>query len=231
MPGRAAVSVAWLGRQRYDDALALQRALQSRREAGGEDWLLLLEHEPVFTLGRRFPEPKWRDRGAAEASGIPVVTTERGGDITYHGPGQLVAYAIVDLRAAGIGASDLVAGLEEAAIRTLARYGIAAGRDDRNRGAWAGGRKIAQIGVSVRHGVSMHGLALNVATDASHFALIEACGLADVEATTMTEQLDGDAPSVEEAGRAFAEAFGEVFRRAMRWERFPKTGREHRPNE
>lgn len=207
--------VAWLGRVGYEWALATQRELQERRRAGGQDWLLLLEHDPVFTLGRQHSIPKWRDAQSAEAARIPVVQTERGGDITYHGPGQLVAYVIMDLRSAGIGATDLVWRLEEVAIVTLAAWGIEAGRDARNRGAWIGNRKVAQVGISVRGGVSMHGIALNVATDPAHFALIEACGLPDIEATSMADLLDGPGLEVGAVARVFRDSFGAVFGRLL----------------
>jgi len=212
---RDPVAVAWLGRVGYERALGLQRQLQERRRASGQDWLLMLEHDPVFTLGRQHSIPKWRDAQSASASRIPVVLTERGGDITYHGPGQLVAYVIMDLRAAGIGATDLVWRLEEVAIATLAAWGIEAGRDARNRGAWIGNRKVAQVGISVRGGVSMHGIALNVATDPGHFALIEACGLPDIETTSMADLLGGRRLVVGAVATVFREAFGAVFGRLL----------------
>jgi lipoate-protein ligase B len=211
---REPVALVRLGRREYSEALAIQRALQAARRQGGRDWLLLVEHEPVFTLGRQHGVPKWRAGGATAAAGIPVVQVERGGDITYHGPGQLVAYVVMDLREAGLGAGDLVQRLEETAIRTVARWGIEAGRDPRNRGAWAGGRKIAQVGISVRGGVSMHGIALNVARDAGHFAMIEACGLPGVEVTSMETEL-GRPVTVAEVEESFAATFADVFGRAL----------------
>ncbi|MDZ7727617.1 MAG: lipoyl(octanoyl) transferase LipB [Dehalococcoidia bacterium] len=164
------------GRLPYAHAHAHQAALRDRARESGESWLLLLEHDPVFTLGRAHPEPKLRAAMAViEAEGIEVVPTERGGDITYHGPGQLVAYAILRLRDLGIGPTDLVWMLEECAIATAGEWGIEAGRDGRNRGAWVGDAKLASIGIHVRGGVSMHGMALNVRTNLDHFGLIEPC--------------------------------------------------------
>lgn len=200
-----------LGRRDYNSVHALQRELQESRRPGGRDRLLLVEHEPVFTLGRRHTEPKLRVAAAlVEAAGIPVVQTERGGDITYHGPGQLVAYVIVDLRTWGIGATDLVTGLEECARLTVAAWGISGGRDPRNRGLWVGDRKIASVGINVRGGVSMHGIALNVDPNMEHFALIEPCGLANVEVTSMRREL-GRPIALKDVEDTFVQAFCAVF--------------------
>jgi lipoyl(octanoyl) transferase len=197
--------------QDYAAVLQLQRSLQNEVREGGAEWLLLLEHPAVFTLGRGHPEPRLRvARTVVEAAGIPIVETERGGDITYHGPGQLVAYAILDLRVRGIGVTEFVHGLEEAALLTLRQWDVEGRRDRRNRGVWVGGRKIAAIGVNVRRGVSMHGIALNVSPNMDHFGLIEACGLPDVEATSI-ERETGRAPSITEVGAAFAGHFAEAF--------------------
>lgn len=197
--------------QGYEAVLALQRFLQNEVREGGPEWLLLVEHPAVFTLGRGHPEPRLRvARAVVEAAGIPILETERGGDITYHGPGQLVAYAILDLRVRGVGITEFVHGLEETALLTLRQWGVDGRRDRRNRGVWVGARKIAAIGVNVRRGVSMHGIALNVAPNMEHFGLIEACGLPDVEATSI-EQQTGKAPEVDEVGAAFARNFAQVF--------------------
>lgn len=197
--------------QDYAAVLELQRSLQSEVREGGSEWLLLVEHPAVFTLGRGHPEPRLRvARAVVEAAGIPIVETERGGDITYHGPGQLVAYAILDLRVRAIGVTEFVHGLEEAALLTLREFGVEGRRDRRNRGVWVGARKIAAIGVNVRRGVSMHGIALNVSPNMDHFGLIEACGLPDVEATSI-EQETGKAPAIGDVGEAFARHFADVF--------------------
>lgn len=179
-----------LGLTDYREVLALQRRLQDeRRDPGGEDILLLTEHRPVITLGRGHPEPSLRVPASRVAGlGIEIVPTERGGDITYHGPGQLVVYGIIDLREWGLGVIDYVAGLEEVAIRVAADVGVAATRRPDARGAWAGGRKLASIGVNVRRWVTMHGIAINVDPDLDHFALIDPCGMAGVEATSLAAE-------------------------------------------
>ncbi len=206
------ITVRDLGRTDYVDVLALQRARQVAR-ANGEapDTLFLTEHKPVLTLGRSHPDPDLRQPMAAvEAAGISIVQTERGGDITYHGPGQLVVYGIIDLKAWGIGAVDYVTGLEEAAIRLLAGWGIGARRMAKARGAWVDGRKIASVGVNVRRHVTMHGIAINLAPDMEHFALINPCGLAGVEMTSVIRET-GRAVSVAAAGAAFVREFEAVF--------------------
>jgi lipoate-protein ligase B len=201
-----------LGRTRYGEALALQRRLQEERAAGaGMDVLLLTEHEPVFTLGRNHPEPDLRGPLAAiEAAGIAIVQTERGGDITYHGPGQLVAYGIIDSRAWRLPVVDYVAGLEETVIRLLRRWTIEGRRVAGARGVWVEERKIASVGVNVRRGVTMHGIALNVACDLSAFGLINPCGMTDVEMTSV-ERESGAAAGMDAASRAFLEEFAAVF--------------------
>lgn len=201
-----------LGLTGYEPVLRLQRGLQlQRRERGGQDILLLTEHRPVLTLGRGHPEPALRVPSEEIARlGIAVVPTERGGDITYHGPGQLVAYGIVDLREWGIGAVDYVSGLERAVIAVAAEWGVAAERDGRGRGAWVAGRKIASIGVNVRRGVTMHGVALNVSPELGPFDLIDPCGMPGVEVTSLA--LAHGRPIEPAAVReAFIRAFAAVF--------------------
>lgn len=206
------ITVRDLGRNDYLDVLALQRACQDARAEGeAPDTLFLTEHEPVLTLGRSHPEPDLRQPMAAvEAAGISIVQTERGGDITYHGPGQLVVYGIIDLKAWGIGAVDYVNGLEEAAIRMLGGWGIAARRVTKARGAWVGARKIASVGVNVRRHVTMHGIAINLSPNMDHFALINPCGLSGVEMTSVLRETGRDV-GVAEAGDAFVREFEAVF--------------------
>ena len=172
----------------YAEALDLQHRLVAARRQGALacDVALFLEHPPVFTLGRRggrehITVPPQR----LAAAGIDVVPAERGGFITYHGPGQLVVYLICDLRRRRLGIDTLVTAMEEAMIRTAVDAGVAAGRNRRNRGAWIGEAKLGSIGIAVRHGVSFHGLALNVATDLTPFTWIHPCGLADVAMTSL----------------------------------------------
>jgi lipoyl(octanoyl) transferase len=171
-----------LGRVEYEDGLALMRlagdAVRARTPPD-TDWLFLLEHPPVVTLGRGatgkniLAAPDWLAR-----QGFEIHETDRGGDVTYHGPGQIVAYPVLDL-------SDrpdvrrYVAALEEAMIRTCADYGVDAGRHPEHRGAWVGRKKIGAVGVHLSRWVTSHGLAFNVRPDLSHFQVIVPCGIAD----------------------------------------------------
>jgi lipoate-protein ligase B len=181
----------------YTKAYGLQLSLVDARSAGTIDRnvVLVLEHPPVFTLGRRgglgnltVPE------GLLERAGIPLVHVERGGDITFHGPGQLVAYPLIDLRAARLGVSDYVGALEEVMIRVAAQWGIEAGRNALNRGVWAGDRKLGSIGIAIRRGISFHGLALNVNISLEPFEWINPCGLRGTAMTSMERELSSSIP-------------------------------------
>lgn len=167
------------GRMRYDVALEAQKRIQALRRAGAApDVLLTVEHDPAFTRGRRSRSESFRvSLDEARAAGIAIFDSDRGGDVTYHGPGQVVAYAVLDLRNYGKDLHAHVARLEEAVIRTLARYDLSGVRRPGCPGVWIGDRKIASIGVSVRDWVTCHGVALNVAVRADHFAMIHPCGL------------------------------------------------------
>jgi lipoyl(octanoyl) transferase len=169
-----------LGRVDYDAARALQSRLASDRAAGGcGDTLLLLEHPPVVTTGRNAPLPA--------ATSLPVVRTDRGGKVTYHGPGQLVAYPVLALRAAGRGVRTFVAQLEQALCDTAAHFGVAAYAHPGLPGIWtAADTKLASIGLAVRRGVTLHGSALNVTAAAeSGFAGLDPCGLPGVRMTSL----------------------------------------------
>ncbi len=174
----------------YSDAWALQRTLVRARQQGEiADGLILLEHEPVFTIGRStrgdhllFP------RDHLVRLGFGIYEIERGGSITYHGPGQLVGYPILDLRAYDEDVVRFMRSLEETLIRTLADFQIVAGRVRGYPGVWVGEEKIAAIGVAVKRKVTMHGFALNVAPELSHFAYINPCGLGR-PVTSMTRVL------------------------------------------
>ncbi len=214
----------WLGRIDYEEAWALQRELVARRGAGSiEDTLLLLEHPPVYTTGRRNGARHLRVN--AEALGAPLLEVDRGGDITFHGPGQLVAYPIIDLRAAGLGVVDYVRGLEEVVIRTLHDYAIEGQREPGLTGVWVDGEKIAAIGVRVsrpqrRAGgrwVTSHGLALNVSVDLDWFRRIVPCGIAGRGVTSMERLLGRDVP-LEEVAERLGDQFGAVFARRVRRE-------------
>jgi len=219
---RPVCRAVWLGRVEYQQAWALQRDLAFRRardETG--DTLLLLEHPPVYTTGRRaLPTGRQalRDRllVPSETLGAPLLTVDRGGDITFHGPGQLIAYPIIDLEDRTRGVQAYVRALEEVVIRTLAGYGVKAGREEGLTGVWVGRDKIAAIGVRVsRPGgaaggwVTNHGLALNVGVDLDWFRRIIPCGIAGRGVTSM-ERLTGSAASLPNVADRLAREFGAV---------------------
>ena len=209
-----------LGRVGYREASELQARLHAERVEGTiGDTLVLLEHPHVYTIGRRgtADDVLW-DVDTLRARDVDVVEADRGGMVTYHGPGQLVGYPIVDLG----GGADLVGylrKLEESIIVTLAGYGLDAGRDPANTGVWVrgpvvgapnGASKIAAIGVRVTRNVTKHGFALNVSTDLSYFAGIVPCGITDRGVTSMALEL-GSAESMQEVAAAFESAFADVF--------------------
>ena len=175
----------------YREAWELQgNLIKARKERILQnDIVLFLEHPPVFTLGRRGGrECMLVSEEFLEKAGVQVIQVERGGNITFHGPGQLVVYPIVDIQTAGIKVVDFVSGLEEVMLRTAENWGIAAERNPANRGIWVGPCKMGSIGIAVRRGISFHGLALNVHTDLTPFSWIQPCGLKDVGMTTMQQQ-------------------------------------------
>lgn len=182
-----------LGKMDYQDAHQFQLdCVQWRLQKGRRtDIFLITEHPPVFTLGRRGGRESLAvDEGFIKSQGVDIVQTERGGDITYHGPGQVVVYPIVQLRQAQLSVRAYVDMLEEAMISCAADFGVMAGRDDRNRGIWVGNNKIGSIGIRVKHGVSFHGLALNVTLDFEHFSWIQPCGLTGVGVTSLARESD-----------------------------------------
>lgn len=177
-----------LGLMPYTEAWDLQLRLVEARAQGRmtRDILLFLEHLPVFTLGKRGGrENLLVSEDVLVQSGIPIVQIERGGNITFHGPGQLVVYPIVHLPGFGLGVVDMVERLEELMIRTCAAWGVSAERNALNRGAWVGLKKIGSIGIAVRRGISFHGLALNVDLDLKTFGWIQPCGLEGVGVTSI----------------------------------------------
>lgn len=208
------IEVRRLGRVRYADGLALQERLVKDRQAGAvADTLLLLEHEPVFTLGRNarvenvlFPEAELRARG------FDVFEAGRGGDVTYHGPGQVVGYPILDLSPDRRDVHRYVRDLEEVMIRTCADYGLAAGRVEGRTGCWIGPEKIGAIGVRIARWVTSHGFALNVSTDLTPFQLIVPCGIRDRGVTSL-ERLLGRAPDLGEVMDRLAVHLLNVFER------------------
>ncbi len=212
VPVARQVTVRNLGLTAYDRVHQAQRRLQAlRAEHRAPDTLLITEHEPVFTLGRNHPESNFLpDAAQGNAGKIALVQTERGGDITYHGPGQLVVYGIIGLREWEIRPLDYVRGLEEVVIGMMADLELQGVRSPLGRGVWAGGAKVASVGINVRRGVSMHGIAVNVSTDLSPFDLINPCGMADVRMTSLAALL-GHQVAMNRAEESFLEHFRRVF--------------------
>jgi len=176
----------------YRAALDLQRSFVLARQTGviENDVVILLEHPPVFTLGRRAGiENLKASRAFLVRKKIPVIPVERGGDVTFHGPGQLVVYPIIDLTKAGLIVMDYVASLEEIMLRTASDWGIPAKRNPVNRGIWVTGKKLGSVGISVKRGVSFHGFALNVNLSLKPFKWINPCGLRSVDVTSIEKEL------------------------------------------
>ncbi len=195
------LNVRRLGRVPYSDALALQRALVEERKAQTiDDQLLLVEHPHVLTLGVRGDGGRSHilvEPGLLASRGVEVHETGRGGDITYHGPGQIVGYPIIDLKPDRQDVHRYVRDIEEVLIRTAAEYGIDAGRVDGLTGVWVGHEKLAAIGVRIARWVTSHGFALNVATDLDYFNLIVPCGIADRGVTSLDRLLGRNVDRVE----------------------------------
>ncbi len=215
----------WLGRTGYRDAWHLQhRVVQAR--AGGRigDQLILLEHEPVLTLGRH-SDPSHVRASTADlaARGVELIQTERGGEVTYHGPGQLTAYPIVRLADRSLYIRSFVRALEAALTQTCAEFEVEAERRDGFPGCWCGGgtRKIGAVGVRVERGVTYHGIALNVTVRLSDFDLIDACGMPGVVSTSIAgergETGEPTTNSVAAAADAFARAFARALGAALDW--------------
>jgi len=217
----APLRAAWLGRIAYREAWALQRRLVDLRVAGEvDDTLLLLEHDAVLTIGRNGDDAHVLAPPRELARrGIEVIRVERGGEVTYHGPGQLTAYPILRLGDRGLLIRPLVRALEEAMIETCAALGVEAIRRDGHPGCWVDGgagrpqRKIGALGIRIERGVSFHGIALNVDPDLRDFELIDACGMPGIVSTSIAEELGRTAepPTTEAVRRAagiFADALG-----------------------
>src|SRR5574341_338276 len=195
----------------YAPAWDLQRLLvAARRDDRIADGLILLEHEPVFTLGRSTkPEHLLFSREYLRSAGFGVYDIERGGSITYHGPRQLVGYPIMDLRAYGEDIGGYMRRLEESMIRTLHAFAIAADRRREFPGVWVGDRKIGAVGVAVKRKVTMHGFALNVDPELDHFTIINPCGLG--RPVTSMVQILGHAVTLEEVAPIYAREFQSVY--------------------
>jgi lipoyl(octanoyl) transferase len=218
------LEVRQLGRVEYRDGLALMKMAAARVRAGdppGADWLFLLEHPPVITLGRGatgsnvVASPDWLER-----QGVEVHETDRGGDVTYHGPGQVVGYPVLDL-ADRKDVRRYVSDLEEAMIRACADFGVAAGRHPEHHGAWVGPLKIGAVGVHLSRWITSHGFAFNVSPDLSHFRVIVPCGIADprLGVTSLAEALRSvgrAAPPLAEVEERLADHLARVFGRERR---------------
>lgn len=219
VPKQQPIAARWLGRIGYREAHALQKDLVAERAADRiPDQLLLLEHPAVLTLGRQSDQAHiLATPEALEARGIDVIRVERGGEVTYHGPGQLVAYPIVALSRRGLLIRPFVRALEAALVDTCRAFGVRAARREGHPGCWCDvdgpdPRKIGALGLRVERGVTYHGIALNVTVDLADFELIDPCGMPGVASTSIAAE-GGDpravptTASVERAGTIFARAF------------------------
>jgi lipoate-protein ligase B len=205
-------SVYQLGLVEYGDTYHIQQKLLAERVNGViEDTLLLLEHPPTITVGKSGKlENILTSQAQLAEAGVSLVFTDRGGDVTYHGPGQIVGYPIFDLREWGRDVHRYLHNLEEVLIRTLNDFAIKSGRDSGHAGVWVKDEEIAAIGLSVRKWVTMHGFALNVNTDLARFSLINPCGFTDRKATSMARLLGSEIPMASVIERLLAH-FAAIF--------------------
>jgi lipoyl(octanoyl) transferase len=210
--------VVRLGRMGYEECLELQREVARQRISGAipHDMLLLVEHPPVVTLGRSSKQKNLISSPAFLASrGVELFEVERGGDVTFHGPGQLVGYPIFDLKRHRQDLHWYLRSVEEALITTVSQYGIPGERSTGYTGVWTRRRKIASIGVHARDWVTWHGFALNVTTDLSYFDLIVPCGIVGVEMTSIAKET-GLSPDVEAVSDVVAREFAVLFDLTLR---------------
>ena len=203
----------WLGQIDYGEAYDIQKKLWSQKMNGrAEDALLLLSHPPTFTIGKSGKlDNLLLNKEELAGKGISLFFIDRGGDITYHGPGQLVVYPIIDLKDRGKDIHRYIHYLEEVVIRTLASLSIEAQRDEKHVGVWVGNEKIAAIGVRIKNWITMHGLALNVNPDLEYFSFINPCGILDKGVTSITGLLSREVPMevvVKELVKQFSDVFG-----------------------
>jgi lipoyl(octanoyl) transferase len=226
----APIVATWLGRVPYRRAWEIQKGLVAARAAGEiDDKLLLLEHPAVLTLGRHGdPAHVLAPEAELERRGIEVIRVERGGEVTYHGPGQLVAYPIVKLADRDLLVRPLVRALEAAMIEACAAFGVVATRHDGEPGCWIDGagpvpRKIGALGLRIERGVSYHGIALNVEPDLGDFELIDPCGMPGLTSTSIARELghsvaDTRAAAAAAAARPFAEALARGIGARLEWQ-------------
>lgn len=207
----------WLGIVQYDDGLRLQQTSVERLRSGQDpEQLLLLEHPHVFTLGRGADSSNiLADRQQLESSDVEVHETGRGGDVTYHGPGQLVGYPIVDLKPDRCDVHRYVRDIEEVLIRTIAEFGVTGTRIPGLTGVWVGNEKIGAIGVRVARWITSHGFALNINTDLSFFRMIVPCGITDKGVTSLSK-LIGRELELQDVASVCAQKFAEVFDRDVK---------------
>lgn len=210
------VEVRRLGLVPYGEALEIQKRLVDERRSGAiPDQLLLLQHPPVITLGVKARNSRANVLAtpqALAAAGVEMFETGRGGDVTYHGPGQLVGYPIVDLKPDRCDVHRYVRDIEEVMIRVAGRFGVTAGRIEGLTGIWVGREKLGAIGVRIARWVTSHGFAFNVTTDLAHFGLIVPCGIADKGVTSL-ERLLGRTIPMRDVEDAAVQAFADVFER------------------
>ncbi len=207
-----------LGTLEYKRALDLQIATLNAKisNPSKQDRLFYLEHPKVFTLGRRGGRENLTvSEDFLSSRGIRIVQTDRGGNITFHGPGQAVLYPVIDLARAKIGVADFVHGMEEIMKQTVLDFGIPADRDEKNHGLWVGQKKIGSVGISIKKGISIHGLALNVCPDLTPFSWINPCGLENVAMTSIAmEKVDQDKENTDLMDRVcqlFCHHFSKIF--------------------
>ena len=202
-----ALRVRTLGRRSYETVLTMMREFTELRSGGTEDELWQVEHPPVFTLGQA-----GRPEHLLSPGEVPVVRSDRGGQVTFHGPGQLVLYALIDLRRARIGVKDFVHTLEDSVIEILHSAGLRAGRRSGAPGVYLDGAKIASLGLRVRRGCCYHGLALNLSVDLEPFSRIDPCGYPGLAVTRLADH--GVRWTLEEAGERLADSLaGKLGRR------------------
>lgn len=199
-----AIESQWLGRLTYEAGLDLQEKAVKQRLAGKTgDTIYLLEHEPVYTIGRTRDRSSLGDDDSGQSLPHPIFETNRGGQATFHGPGQLVGYPILDLKQFGQDLHVYLRCLEESLIAACKHYGISAQRREGLTGVFVGKRKLASIGVGVRHWISMHGFAINVGRDLSGFNAITPCGIQDVQMTSVSIEAETDVSVEAFSARAF----------------------------
>ena len=202
----------------YEEAQALQVDCVAARRDGRltTDLFILLEHPPVFTLGRNGGRENLTVSDAfLEQAGVTLIASERGGNITYHGPGQVVGYPVIDLQDARLGVADYVRALEEVMLRVAAVFDVTAERNARNSGIWVGTRKLGSIGLCLRRGVSFHGFALNAINGLEPFGWINPCGMADVAMTSLKQER-GQTMTMAALRRATRTAMADVFQIELR---------------